>query len=159
MEQENAGLVTSDSLAAESLRRGGDFQNNTKIRTENAAEPVTTAAATTTKTTTATGASRAGVTQSRADTAPSYVENQYIQDGRGPHGLGVREVSSMDDPRYQDGISKAMRAEPGSVDDPSRAAELQFEQRQNAAGRDAGPRDSKLDNQTRYDALRSDVSS
>jgi len=77
-------------------------------------------------------------------------------------------VSSFDDDdnddgnnetKYRDGQKLAMEAEPGSINDPGRAAEMKFEQQQNAAAGGTGPRQGKLTTETAYDKLGSDVSS
>ncbi|RGP63401.1 hypothetical protein FLONG3_9890 [Fusarium longipes] len=89
--------------------------------------------------------------------APSYVENQYIRNPGGPHGKDISE--GFDDSKTEDGLKKALQSEPGSEDDPSRLAELRFEESQTAAGRDAGPRQTGLSSETPFDALDNESSS
>ncbi|TDZ30367.1 hypothetical protein C8035_v002908 [Colletotrichum spinosum] len=92
---------------------------------------------------------------SKAGTAPTYVNNQYIRDPAGPHGKNITE--GFDDKNTKDGVQAAFKAEVGSENDPGRAAEQGFLQSQTKAGRDAGPRQTEVDGQTVYDNLKSDV--
>lgn len=94
--------------------------------------------------------------KSLAGTAPSYVDNQYIKES-GPHGKNLKE--GIDYSNTKDGLKKALESEPGSQDDPSRLAEQQFQQNQNAVGRDAGPKQSELEGKTPFDALNNEASS
>ncbi|KAF5009374.1 hypothetical protein FDECE_4406 [Fusarium decemcellulare] len=164
--QEGAGAVPSESLAAESYEEGGDFTSNEGIRSENVTSKSTstkTSSAgrdtTSTSTSTSTSTGRTGnAPQSSAGTAPSYVESQYQKDTSGPHGKNLKE-GGWDESKVEDGLKKALNAEPGSEDDPSRLAEQQFQQNQTAAGRDAGPRQAEVDNKTAFDALSSETPS
>ncbi|KAF4989126.1 hypothetical protein FGRMN_9311 [Fusarium graminum] len=181
IKQEGAGKVASESLAAESLQEGGEFTSNEGIRGENqpSSGSENTSSGRTTNTSSShesgsgLGSSRSentssaprsnsksesgsGSGSSHADTAPSYVNNQYIRAPGGPHGKNLHE--GIDDSNTQDGLKKALASEPGSEDDPSRLAELQFQKNQSAAGRDAGPRQSELSSETAFDALDNEAS-
>ncbi|KAF9773263.1 hypothetical protein IL306_008958 [Fusarium sp. DS 682] len=168
VKQEGAGAVPNESLAAESLKEGGDFTSNEGIHGENqsASRTENTSAGRNTNTSSAPSSGNAskssGTTSKSSDsapkslagTAPSYVLNQYIKES-GPHGKNIKE--GIDDSNTQDGLKKALEAEPGSQDDPSRVAELQFQQKQTAAGRYAGPKQSGLEDKTAFDALNNET--
>ena len=176
VKQEAAGPVPTESLAAESYKEGGAFASNQGIRTENLQSSDTSRAAkldpapnaqyreaahdTTSYNAAsydeATGRSDAKP-KSDAGTAPSYVNNQYIRDPKGPHGKNLQE-GGWDDSKTRDGLQAALNAEPGSEDDPARAAEYQFELKNNAKSGGAGPREGSLTNETTYDKLDSNVS-
>lgn len=64
----------------------------------------------------------------------------------------------FDDSKTRDGLKAALNAEPGSSDDPSRLAEQQFQLNNEAKSRAAGPKEGDLTNETKYDALKSDIS-
>jgi hypothetical protein len=186
VKEEGAGKVASESLAAESMKEGGEFASNEGIRGENqpssasentsagrntdissapsskSAQPSSgqsssdkSSAGRTTKTASALGShadSKSGQSDSaNSGTAPSYVENQYIRSSGGPHGKNITE--GFDDSKTKDGLKLALESEPGSENDPSRLAEQQFQERQNAVGRDAGPRQSALSSETPFDSL------
>lgn len=102
------------------------------------------------------GASENVSQSSSAGTAPSYVSSQYIKDKNGPHGKNITE-GGWDQSKAKDGLQAALASEPGSENDPSRLAEMQFQQNQNRGGRDAGPKQGELTNETKYDSLKSDV--
>ncbi|KAJ4130105.1 hypothetical protein NW768_007084 [Fusarium equiseti] len=166
VKEEGAGKVASESLAAESAKEGGDFASNEGIRSENQASSRSenTSAGRTTNTSSApssnsnsnSNSAQSGSAKSNAGTAPSYVDAQYIK-ASGPHGKNITE--GFDDSKTEDGLKKALEAEPGSENDPSRVAELQFQQNQTAAGRDAGPKQTGLANETSFDALNNETSS
>ncbi|KAF4344323.1 hypothetical protein FBEOM_1717 [Fusarium beomiforme] len=172
VKKEGAGTVLNESLAAESLKEGGDFTSNEGIHDENQSAPRTEntsagrdtntnnssapSSGTRSKTSGTTSKSSDSAPKSLAGTAPSYVENQYIK-GSGPHGKNIKE--GIDDSNTKDGLKKALESEPGSQDDPSRVAELQFQLHQTAAGRDAGPKQSGLEDKTAFDALNNETSS
>jgi hypothetical protein len=146
---EGTGAVPSESLAAESAREGGSFASNPGARSENV--PAGGYNSSSSRRTENTGSSNTeGSSAASAGTAPTYVNNQYIK-ASGPHGKNITE--GFDDSKTEDGIKKAFNAEPGSIDDPSRQAELQFELNQNAKSRGAGARQGELSNETKYDAL------
>jgi hypothetical protein len=185
VKEEGAGKVASESLAAESIKEGGDFTSNEGIRGENqqSSGSENTSAGRTTNTSSApssnsaqsgSGKSSSGRTTNTSSApgsnsksgqsdsanggdAPSYVENQYIRNPGGPHGKNITE--GFDDSKTEDGLKKALKSEPGSDDDPSRVAELRFQESQTAAGRDAGPKQTGLSSETPFDALNNEASS
>ncbi|KAF4960939.1 hypothetical protein FGADI_589 [Fusarium gaditjirri] len=180
VKQEGAGPVPNESLAAESLKEGGEFTSNEGIHGENqpTSRSENTSADRNTNTNTSSApssgsdskssssASKSSGTASKssnpapkslAGTAPSYVENQYIRAPGGPHGKNLKE--GIDDSNTEDGLKKALESEPGSQDDPGRLAERQFQQYQTAGGRDAGPKQSELEGKTAFDALNNETSS
>lgn len=195
VKEEGAGKVASESLAAESIKEGGEFASNEGIRGENqpssapentsagrntntssapsskSAQPGSgksgsgesgsnkSSAGRTTKTSSAPGSSADSKSSGSANSgnAPSYVENQYIKSPGGPHGKNIGE--GFDDPKAKDGLKLALESEPGSENDPSRLAEQQFQERQNAVGRDAGPRQRALSSETPFDSLNNETSS
>ncbi|EWG47345.1 hypothetical protein FVEG_07476 [Fusarium verticillioides 7600] len=177
VKEEGAGTVPNESLAAESLKEGGEFASNEGIHGENQptsrSENASAGHNTNTSSAPSSGsdskssssapkssgtASKSGdsAPKSLAGTAPSYVENQYIKES-GPHGKNLKE--GIDYSNTKDGLKKALESEPGSQDDPSRLAEQQFQQNQTAAGRDAGPKQSELEGKTAFDALNNEASS
>jgi hypothetical protein len=174
VKEEGPGKVASESLAAESAKEGGGFASNEGIRSENQASSGSenTSDGRTTKTSSVHSANnsvpssnsnsnsnsaQSGSAKSNGGTAPSYVENQYIKSSGGPHGKNITE--GFDDSKTEDGLKKALNSEPGSENDPSRVAELQFQQNQTAAGRDAGPKQTGLANESSFDALNNETSS
>ncbi|KAI1044382.1 hypothetical protein LB504_013158 [Fusarium proliferatum] len=178
VKQEGAGTVPNESLAAESLKEGGEFTSNEGTHGENQptsrSENTSAGRNTDTSSTPSSGESKAkssssaskssgtaskssdSAPKSLAGTAPSYVDNQYIKES-GPHGKNLKE--GIDYSNTKDGLKKALESEPGSQDDPSRLAEQQFQQNQNAVGRDAGPKQSELEGKTPFDALNNKASS
>ncbi|KAF4501032.1 hypothetical protein FAGAP_2751 [Fusarium agapanthi] len=170
VKDEGAGAVLNESLAAESLKEGGEFASNEGIHGENQppSRSENTSAGRNTDTSSApssgsdsksSGAapkSSDSAPKSLAGTAPSYVDNQHIKES-GPHGKNLKE--DIDYSNTKDGLRKALESEPGSQDDPSRLAEQQLQQNQNAAGRDAGPKQSELEGKTPFDALNNETSS
>lgn len=144
--QEGAGIVAQDSLAAESYRKDGDFASNSgarpeKFSLEERAEALGGATA---------GGARAGSAQGQ--TAPSYVESQYIRDNAGPHGKNIHE-EKLDDSELHDGLKRALRSEPGSQDDPSRLAEQRFQFQDSAAPGGQGPRENAVGSNTAFGKL------
>ncbi|KAH7226706.1 hypothetical protein BKA60DRAFT_630255 [Fusarium oxysporum] len=156
VKQEGAGSIPNESLAAESLKEGGEFTSNESIHGEN--QPTSRSEnASAGRNTNISSAPSSGSASKSSDSAPSYVENQYIKASGGPHGKNLKE--GIDDSNTKDGLKKALGSEPGSQDDPSRLAEQQFQQNQTAAGRDAGPKQSELEGKTAFDALNNETSS
>ncbi|OAA45454.1 hypothetical protein NOR_03243 [Metarhizium rileyi] len=141
VKREAAGVVQSDSLAAESYRDDGEFAKNRDAEPGNAS-PRNNA--------------RSDAGASTAGDAPSYVQNQYISDKGGPHGKNLKE-GGFDYNDVQDGIQKAFDSEPGSVNDPGRVAESKFEQKEAANPRVTASRDTDLKTGTVYDGLKRDV--
>ena len=148
--QENAGLVQPESLAAESLNEGGAFTSNTGIHSENTTshsnEPGSHHSS-----------SAGGKNPRSADSAPTYVNNQYIRDDSGPHGKNLKE-GDWDDSKAADGLKKALASEPGSMDDPSRVAEKQFLMNRGPMGGNVGNKPQPSGGKEGYDALDSNAS-
>ena len=84
------------------------------------------------------------------------MNNQYNVDPKGPHGTNISE--GFDDSGVQDGLKKALNSEPGSINDPGRAAEQQMRFNIEAKSRAAGPKEGTFTNETKYDSLNPDVS-
>lgn len=145
---EGTGAVPSESLAAQSAAHGGEFSNNPSSRTENVSSGNTYGRSENTSSSNTGSAASAG-------TAPTYVNAQYAK-ASGPHGKNITE--GFDDSKTEDGVKKAFEAAPGSINDPSRQAEQQFELNQNAQSRGAGPKQGELSNETKYDALDANAS-
>jgi hypothetical protein len=88
--------------------------------------------------------------------------DMYIKDTKGPHGKKIKEGirddkgSSKED---SDGLQRALRAEPGSEDDPSRLAERQMLQGNSMGARGSGPRQSEVAGESMYDVLKNEVDS
>jgi hypothetical protein len=143
--RESAGLVASESLAAESYEQGGEFAQNRNAQPEAMSS--------------SNMRSQAGRESASAGEAPSYVADQYIKDTKGPHGKKIKEGISDEAGVKNDGLERALRSEPGSEDDPSRLAERQMLQGQNLGAGGAGPRQSELTGETKYDVLDREVSS
>lgn len=62
----------------------------------------------------------------KVDTAPSYVDN-VLNSGTGkPHGKNITEDENLATGETRDGLKRAIRAEPGSMDDPSRGVEYKM---------------------------------
>lgn len=139
--QETTGNVNPESLAAESFREGGEFTANRGIRSENGS-----------------GYNEPENPSANAGTAPSYVNSQY-RDSSGPHGKNLKTDGTWDASEAQDGIQKALDAEPGSENDPSRIAQQQMRLNQSRSGPDAGPKQGEVTSKTAFDALGSEVSS
>ncbi|KAF7542405.1 hypothetical protein G7Z17_g11596 [Cylindrodendrum hubeiense] len=153
--QEGAGNAPSDSLAAESNREGGGFASNRGIHSENSPDFNDEASAARNS---HNRSDRSDVPESYGGAAPTYINSQYRQDPNGPHGKNLQE-GDWDESRGKEGIRKAMNAEPGSKNDPSRLAEHQFQLKQSVGGPDAGPRQGDLTGKTAYDTLDSEVPS
>ncbi|KAK3181220.1 hypothetical protein K4F52_007496 [Lecanicillium sp. MT-2017a] len=139
--QENAGIVAQDSLAAESYRKDGDFASNPGARPEKFSIEERAEAL---------GGASSGSAQGQ--TAPSYVESQYIRDNAGPHGKNIHEAK-LDDSELHDGLKRALRSEPGSQDDPSRLAEQRFQFQDSAAPGGQGPRENAVGSNTAFGKL------
>ncbi|KAF9871800.1 hypothetical protein CkaCkLH20_10734 [Colletotrichum karsti] len=142
---EPTGPVPSGSLAAESATKGGAFAANTGVDASSTVPAGTGSAP----------GSGASSIPGQAGAAPTYVNNQYIRDPKGPHGANITE--GFDDKNTKDGVQAAMKAEIGSENDPSRVAEQQLKLSQTKGGRDAGPRQTEAGGQTVYENLKSDV--
>lgn len=84
-------------------------------------------------------------------TAPTYVSSSFVRDTGGPHGKNLKEGGFEGS-----GTGKGNLAEPGSLGDPGRVAEAHFAKINKEVGREAGPRQGKLDNEQPYGALGSE---
>lgn len=138
MTQEGAGNV-SGSLAAESAQKGGEFANNRNIDDSgsttggNASVKVQDASSTD--------------TSASAGTAPTYVNSQSARDSGGPHGKNITEDPEMT------GRPAKFNVEPGSKEDPGRAAEQAMRLKQTGGAPGTGERQDGVDNQQPYGAL------
>ncbi|ETR99610.1 hypothetical protein M419DRAFT_37666 [Trichoderma reesei RUT C-30] len=147
--QEAPGVVQSESLAAQSLHSGGEFSHNRASQTE---------AVSSSDLKTQSGR---GGEDSNGATAPGYVVDQYLTGKGGPHGKNLKEGIDESELRGKesDGLQKALRAEPGSENDPSRLAEERMLQRDTMRAEGAGPRQGGVEGGTKYDRLESETSS
>jgi hypothetical protein len=136
--RETTGIAYEGSLAAESKEAGGEFASNRNARVENMpsseseATPASHRASATTSKTTPTTAEEQS--EQQGGPAPTYVNNLYRQDKHGPHGKNLTE-GFEDEGKFEDGTQKAMKAEPGSKDDPARAS---VQKMQTATGQGSG---------------------
>ncbi|KAJ4396286.1 hypothetical protein N0V93_000505 [Gnomoniopsis smithogilvyi] len=117
--REGAGVVTDDSLAAESLRNGGEFAANRNIHEPDSFLSNDPASQKPHET-----PGEAAANSSQGNPAPTYVNTQYIRDPKGPHGKNVHEDPEMT------GRPAKLNVEPGSKEDPAREAEKRFLSRQ-----------------------------
>lgn len=143
--REAAGTVTSDSLAAESYNKGGAFSENVGLHPEEHSPSSSS------------GSKSNANTDPNGDSAPGYIASQYIKYPKGPHGKNLKE-GDFGEGRTEDGLKKALQSEPGSMDDPSRLAEQQFQLKRGAPGRDGGERQYELATESKFDNLDRDVS-
>ncbi|KAH8120933.1 hypothetical protein ACSS6W_009724 [Trichoderma asperelloides] len=142
--QETAGLVESESLAAESYEHEGEFSENRNAQPEGVS---------------GSGQSEVGGRKEASGRQKaSSAADQHSTDTKGHHGKKSKEGLSDKTDEKNDGLARALRAEPGSEDDPSRLAERQMLQRQSLGARGAGPRQGELAGETMYDALDNEVS-
>jgi hypothetical protein len=126
--RENPGPVAPGSLAAESIRSGGEFSKNPAPSSESSSESTSTM---TPSKSHPQSAPRQGAPAQGAP-APTYA--QPNEPTGGPHGKNITEApDGWDAGRVQDGTQLAMGAAVGSKDDPARLATLGM-----AAGRGAG---------------------
>ncbi|KAI1288224.1 hypothetical protein F5Y03DRAFT_379975 [Xylaria venustula] len=150
--QEAPGAVNPDSLAAESQafqqanRAGVDSQQSRPQEGASAS-----ARAPGTSTTYPGGAMSRETGSQRAETAPTYVENQYRRDPSGPHGKNITEDDSIGTEDRAKNASFA--AEIGSKDDPSLLAERKITQANSVAPGSSGGRERTVDDKTTYDVL------
>lgn len=156
--QEAAGLVESESLAAESYEHEGEFSENRNAQPEGVSGSSQSEVGGRKE---ASGQQKASGRQGKggvAGEAPSSAADQHSTGAKGHHGKKVKEGMSDKTDEKNDGLARALRAEPGSEDDPSRLAERQMLQRQSLGARGAGPRQGELAGETMYDALDNEVS-
>ncbi|CAM1502762.1 Fc.00g075380.m01.CDS01 [Cosmosporella sp. VM-42] len=150
VEQEKVGTVPNESLAAESHREGGAFSANEGIHSESASGPDQKSSL---------GGSRSEGRSATQQSSSGSGRNESSSEASGPHGKNLKEGGDWDESQAQEGINKALNAEPGSENDPSRLAEHQMQLNKSSAGRDAGPRQGELSKKTAYDALDSETPS
>jgi len=171
IKNEPAGSVPSGSLAAESSAFSsnvgihGENQPSGNVATTLGSASNTTERSAANDTTSGNAASYdqatgkgdfAQTAKSNAGAAPTYIAPQYASES-GPHGKNITE--GFDDAGTRDGLKAALAAEPGSKDDPSRRAELQFQETNEQRTTAAQPKDGGVSNQTKYDALNRETSS
>ncbi|KAI0443530.1 hypothetical protein F4803DRAFT_306381 [Xylaria telfairii] len=150
--QEGPGAVQPDSLAAESQafrEANSTGQANEQRRSQEGVS--TPARAPGTSTTYFQGSMPRETGSGSADTAPSYVENQFLRDPSGPHGRNITGDDSIGTGDRTKNASFA--AEIGSKDDPSLLAERKFEQQNSIAPGSSGGRERTVQEKTIYDAL------
>ncbi len=87
--------------------------------------------------------------------APTYVQSQYLQDPKPPHGKNLTENFDRSG-KFEDGLQKANQAEPGSEDDPGRAA-VQALRGQGAGGHTKGAREHGISGEGQYDVLKEEA--
>ncbi|KAL7922200.1 hypothetical protein ACQKWADRAFT_313402 [Trichoderma austrokoningii] len=162
--KEAAGLVKSESLAAESYDEGGEFTQNRNAQPEGASRSG--------QKTETSGLQDAADLQkahgrhtmsAAAGEAPGSAADQGVKDTKGPHGKKIKEGISDDKAggdrkKDSNGLQRALRAEPGSEDDPSRLAERQMLQGRMGSG-GAGARQSEITGETRFDVLEREADS
>ncbi|KAL7896228.1 hypothetical protein HDV63DRAFT_385201 [Trichoderma sp. SZMC 28014] len=162
--EEAAGLVKGESLAAESYNEGGEFDRNRNARPEGVSssgkrEGAKKEAGGHRETSFMEEAvnlqKRGGRQQAKSAVTgdvPGHAE-VHIKDTKGPHGKKIKEDKGSD------GLQRALRAEPGSEDDPSRLAERQMLQGNSLGARGAGPRQSEMAGESMFDVLKNEVDS
>lgn len=146
--QETAGLVASESLAAESYEHEGEFSENRNAQPEGVSRSGQSEVG---------GRKEASGRQGKGGVAGEAAD-QHSTGTKGHHGRKSKEGLSDKTDEKNDGLARALRAEPGSEDDPSRLAERQMLQRQSLGARGAKPRQGELAGETMYDALDNEVS-
>lgn len=154
--QEAAGLVKGESLAAESYGEGGEFDQNRNTQPEGVSSSGRQEASGRRETSfmeEAVNLQRSGGRQAKSAVAGAAP----MKDTKGSHGKKMKEGSSDD--KYSDGLQRALRAEPGSEDDPSRLAERQMLQGNSLGAGGAGPRQSEMAGESIYDVLKNEVDS
>ncbi|UKZ83867.1 hypothetical protein TrVFT333_011681 [Trichoderma virens FT-333] len=137
---EAAGLAASGSLAAESIQKGGEFAQNRTAQPE------------------AMSGSNLESQSGSAGEAPENVTKHHGKGTKRSQGKEMKEGVGEEAGKWEDGLERALRSEPGSEDDPSRLAEAQMMQRQSLGALGAKPRQSGLKGETMYDALDNEVS-
>jgi len=152
--REGAGAVAPDSLAAES----STFTSNNRNAAPGSG-PTQTSGKVSAPGEGGVNSGSSGSLENQASyagTAPTYVNNLYHRGEGGPKGKNLKEVESFEG-EVKDGKDAAFRAEPGSEQDPGRAAEARFglEGEGKVLGKPSGVGES---GQRRYDALDSDTS-
>ncbi|PTB72204.1 hypothetical protein M440DRAFT_1093105 [Trichoderma longibrachiatum ATCC 18648] len=154
---EGTGAVPSESLAAQSAHSGGEFSHNrvTEVASSvSSARPKNDEVSGVDPKTAVRGLDYQGAP------APTYVVDQYITGKGGPHGKNIKEgidESELRD-KESDGLHKALRAEPGSENDPSRLAEERLLEKDALRPEPTGARQGGIEGGTKYDKLESETS-
>lgn len=151
MYREGAGVVPSDSLAAESVEAGGAFAQNRNIHTSTSEGQQQPAPNSTRPHETPADVAAAAARSEQGGAAPTYVQSQFRRDEAGPHGRNITEDPEMI------GRPGKFNVEPGSAEDPGREAEknLRLKQTRGAPGtgeREVGVRGAGQGEQP-YEAL------
>lgn len=166
--QEAAGLVKGESLAAESYEESGEFVQNRNAQPEGVSSSGQSEGASGQKDTSfledAANLQKSG---GRQQAKSAVAGAAPVKDTKRPHGKNIKEGISGDDKadakkdknKDSDGLQRALRAEPGSEDDPSRLAERRMLQGNSMSAGGAGPRQSEISGETRYDVLKNEVDS
>ncbi|TFA99800.1 hypothetical protein CCMA1212_008200 [Trichoderma ghanense] len=162
--QEGTGVVPKESLAAEALKSGSEFAHNRVTKMEEGVS--SSSSSSDRKKTQQSGRSGRGGGGDEEDRngapAPTYVADVYLtgKGKGGPHGKNIKEGIDESELRGKesDGLQKALRAEPGSEDDPSRLAEVRLLERDSWVPGDKGRRQGGVEGGTKFDKLESDVS-
>ncbi|ROV92377.1 hypothetical protein VMCG_09155 [Cytospora schulzeri] len=144
--REGAGAVASESLAAQSVREGGEFAGNRNIN--EVGGNIGGGKNITTEQHSSVGAS--GEPQGQA--APGYVGTQYTRDPAGPHGKNITEDPDMI------GRPGKFNVEPGSLEDPGRVAEQNMALKQTRGAPGTGERQDGAGNQQPFGALDNETS-
>ncbi|KUI55443.1 hypothetical protein VP1G_02736 [Cytospora mali] len=142
--REGAGDVHPESLAAQSVREGGEFAGNRNINEVGSKSGSDIPAQT--------HGSTSFSAEPQGQAAPSYVNNQYIRDSAGPHGKNITE-----DPELT-GRPGKFNVEPGSQEDPARLAEKNLALKQTRGAPGTGERQDGAGNQQPYGALDNETS-
>ncbi|KAL2149166.1 hypothetical protein VTH82DRAFT_8514 [Thermothelomyces myriococcoides] len=146
--REAPGSVPKDSLAAESVRRGGGFASNPGQQQGEGAQrrPQQQPRS---------QSEGSGILESQhsyAGAAPTYVANQWHRDPAGPHGKNLKEGGFEGS-----GTAAGPLPEPGSKEDPSRIATgLAAQDRKEAGTRQGGGGGGGVEGKTWYSALGGD---
>lgn len=132
--RESAGIIASDSLAAESTQSGGAFAGNNASVTSKTALSSHDPASTTPHE--APGSQQQQQQhREQGQAAPTYVNNQYIRDQAGPHGKNITEDPEMT------GSPGKFNVEVGSMQDPGRVAEQTMRLKQTRGAPGTGERE------------------
>jgi len=160
---ENPGTVTSDSLAAESIKQGGDFAADSSARGPSG-PPSASTTTNTTDTSSATELPSAKDHPSRTDHNSKADSDEVINDGRVP----VKQPTVDPNAQFQKPKGKdlheggfdssapnaSFRTDIGSKRDPGRVALQGLEASNASAGSTAGTRQSAVSNDGQFDALK-----
>ncbi|KAL2171595.1 hypothetical protein VTG60DRAFT_2428 [Thermothelomyces hinnuleus] len=138
--REATGDISKDSLAAESVRRGGGFASNPGQEQgpqKRSQQPQAQS-----------GGGSLESQQSYAGPAPTYVTNQRHRDPAGPHGKNLKEGGFEGS-----GTEAGLLPEPGSMEDPTRIATGLAAQGRKEAGTE---QEGGVERKTWYTALGGD---